>query len=251
MTSGIVFDIKEFSIHDGPGIRTTVFLKGCPLACQWCHNPEGQSALPQVIRSPAGERISGRIITAQELASLLNQQVEILMANEGGITFSGGEPLLQADYVLEVIDLLRDVHICLDTSGFGREEDFIRLASRADLVFFDLKLIDPLAHQHYTGCDNELILKNLRLLEKLAKPFVVRVPLVPGITDSDANLEAIAHTVQAMAGLLRIDLLPYNPAAGSKYASAGMVFNPEYNETQPVNLNAAIFEQAGIRVRVA
>jgi pyruvate formate lyase activating enzyme len=251
MTTGIVFDVKEFSIHDGPGIRTTVFLKGCPLACQWCHNPEGQSSQPQWIRSPAGVRISGRMVTAQELASLLNPQVEILMAGEGGITFSGGEPLLQADFVMEVINLLGEVHICLDTSGFGREVDFTRLVSRSDLVYFDLKLMDPRVHQHYTGCDNELILKNLRTLGKLGKPFVVRIPLVPGITDTDANLEAIAHTVQGMAGLLRIDLLPYNPAAGSKYASAGMVFTPEYDETQPVNLNTAVFEQAGIRVSVA
>jgi pyruvate formate lyase activating enzyme len=173
------------------------------------------------------------------------------MSNEGGITFSGGEPLLQADFVMEVIDLLGEVHICLDTSGFGREVDFTRLVSRSDLVYFDLKLMDPRVHQHYTGCDNELILKNLRTLGTMGKPFVVRIPLVPGITDTDANLEAIAHTVQGMAGLLRIDLLPYNPAAGSKYASAGMVFTPEYDETQPVNLNTAVFEQAGIRVSVA
>jgi pyruvate formate lyase activating enzyme len=251
MTSGIVFDIKEFSIHDGPGIRTTIFLKGCPLACMWCHNPEGQSMQPQLILSPAGERTSGRVYTAQELASLLNQQVKILRDNEGGITFSGGEPLLQADFVEEVVDLLEEVHICLDTSGYGQEVDFQRLVVKSDLVFFDLKLIDARAHQHYTGCDNDSILKNLLLLEDMGKPFVVRVPLVPGVTDTDDNLEAIAHTVQGMAGLLRIDLLPYNLAAGSKYELAGMTFKPDYDETRPVNLNTAIFEEVGIAVSVA
>src|SRR4030066_154327 len=188
MTSGIIFDIKEFSIHDGPGIRTTVLLKGCPMSCMWCHNPEGQSRQPQVIRGPSGDRIAGKKYTAIELAMLLKQQVDILKANEGGITFSGGEPLLQAEFVAEVIDLLDDVHVLLDTSGYGQEADFRRLVNRSDLVFFDLKLIDGIAHQYFTGCDNTLILRNLHLLNELGKPFVVRVPLVPGVTDTNQNL---------------------------------------------------------------
>src|SRR5450759_3748167 len=106
MTSGIVFDIKEFAVHDGPGVRTTVFLKGCPLACMWCHNPEGQSIQPQVIRSLSGERVAGREFSAKDLASLLNEQATILRTNAGGITFSGGEPLFQAEFVAEVIDHL-------------------------------------------------------------------------------------------------------------------------------------------------
>src|SRR5512134_3718665 len=102
-TSGLVFNVQRFSTQDGPGLRTTVFLKGCPLACQWCHNPEGQSSQPQIMRSPAGERLAGRPYTAAELAALLNQQVPLLVANEGGLTFSGGEPLLQAEFVADVI----------------------------------------------------------------------------------------------------------------------------------------------------
>src|SRR5512138_1818211 len=101
-TNGIVFDIKEFSVHDGPGIRTTVFLKGCPLHCVWCHNPEGQSRQPQVMRGPAGDRQAGMEYTPDELAALLNRQGVIFKANEGGVTFSGGEPLLQAEFVLAV-----------------------------------------------------------------------------------------------------------------------------------------------------
>lgn len=250
MTSGIVFDIKEFSIHDGPGIRTTVFLKGCPLSCMWCHNPEGQSQQPQLIRSPVGERISGKVYTATELASLLNQQVEILRSNEGGITFSGGEPLMQTSFVSEVIELLGDAHILLDTSGYGREADFRRLVSQSDLVFFDLKLIDAKAHRHYTGCDNELILRNLKALNDMGKPFVVRVPLVPGVTDTDQNLSNIVQTVRGLDGLLRVDLLPYNQAAGSKYEYAGMTFRPEYDETQPLNLNTEVFEREKVKVSV-
>ncbi len=250
MTSGIVFDIREFTLHDGPGIRTTVFLKGCPLACMWCHNPEGQSRQPQVIRGPAGERLAGKEYTATELAVILNRQTEILRNNEGGITFSGGEPLMQADFVVEVIQLLDDVHILLDTSGFGSQADFRRLVDLSDLVYYDLKLIDRRAHKQYTGCDNGLILRNLCALSESGKPFEVRVPLVPGVTDTDENLANIAGVLRGMQGLLGVDLLPYNKAAGSKYEYAGMEFKPEYDETQALNMNKTAFEQAGIRVSV-
>ena len=124
MLSGIVFDIKEFTVHDGPGIRTTVFMKGCPLSCTWCHNPEGQSSVPQVLKSPIGDRLAGNGFTSQELAALLNRQAFVLQANEGGVTFSGGEPLRQADFLGEVIDQLKGLHILLDTSGYGEESKF-------------------------------------------------------------------------------------------------------------------------------
>ena len=250
-TTGIVFDIKEFAVHDGPGIRTTVFLKGCPLACRWCHNPEGQSRQPQVMHSPAGERLAFTEYTPSELASLLNLQAAILKANEGGVTFSGGEPLLQARFVAEVIDLLEDIHILLDTSGYGEEEDFLFLLPRVDLVFFDLKLVDREAHRRFTGCDNELILHNLQVLSASGTPFVVRVPLVPGVTDTDENLAGIAKSIKNLPGLQRVDLLPYNRSAGAKYRAAGMEFNPGFDETRPVNANQHAFEAAGLEVRVA
>jgi pyruvate formate lyase activating enzyme len=202
MTTGIVFDIKEFTVHDGPGVRTTVFLKGCPLACMWCHNPESQSIQPQVIRSPTGERLAGREYEAAELAALLNQQAALLRANEGGITFSGGEPLFQAEFVGEVIDRLDDLHVVLDTCGHAPQPDFLLVLARSDLVFYDLKLVDRQAHLHYTGVDNDLILANLDLLGQSGKPFIVRVPLVPGVTDTDENLAGIAQAVENMPGLV-------------------------------------------------
>jgi pyruvate formate lyase activating enzyme len=250
MTSGIVFDIKEFTVHDGPGIRTTVFLKGCPLACMWCHNPEGQSKQPQVIRSPSGERLAGRKYTAGDLASLLNQQASILRANEGGITFSGGEPLFQAEFVAEVIDGLDDLHVLLDTSGCGSREDFLLLLARSNLVFYDLKLSDRELHRYYTGLDNDQILYNLQLLSESGKPYIIRVPLVPGVTDTDKNLAEIVDTVKNLPGLVEVNLLPYNRAAGSKYQYAGMAFEPDYDEKRPLNINTRIFEQAGLKVRV-
>ncbi len=250
MTSGMVFDIKEFTIHDGPGIRTTVFMKGCPLSCTWCHNPEGQSMKPQVIRGMAGDRLAGREYAAEELAAQLNEQAAILRANEGGITFSGGEPLLQSAFVAEVIDLLAEVHILLDTCGYGDERDFRRLVDRSDLIYFDLKLIDRAAHKRYTGHDNERILDNLQILSGSGKPFVIRVPLIPGVTDTDENLAAIAQTVRGLPGLSRVDLLPYNQAAGSKYQFAGMEFKPDYDEKRPLNINTAPFERSGVKVCV-
>jgi pyruvate formate lyase activating enzyme len=249
MTSGIVFDIKEFTVHDGPGVRTTVFLKGCPLACMWCHNPEGQSMQPQGIRSPSGERLAGRAYSAGELAALLNQQATLLRTNEGGITFSGGEPLLQADFVAEVIDRLDDLHVLLDTCGQASRADFLKLLSRSDLVFYDLKLIDRELHRHYTGHDNDQILSNLQVLSESGKPFIIRVPLVPGVTDTEENFSALAKNVEKLPGLLEVDLLPYNRAAGSKYAYAGMQFKPDYDEGRALNINTKIFEQAGIKVK--
>jgi pyruvate formate lyase activating enzyme len=251
VVSGTVFDIKEFAVHDGPGIRTTVFLKGCPLRCSWCHNPEGISPEPQVIHGAAGERVAGREYTSEELAALLNGQAEILRANEGGVTFSGGEPLLQARFVAEVIDRLRDLHVLLDTSGYGPEEDFRLLARRSDLLYYDLKLIDNEAHRRYCGEDNAPILRNLGLVSELGVPFVIRVPLVPGVTDTDDNLAAIARTVKGLPGLVRVDLLPYNQAAGGKYRAAGMEFKPDYDESRALNISVAAFEREGLVVRVA
>ena len=250
MTAGIIFDIKEFAVHDGPGLRTTVFLKGCPLSCIWCHNPEGQSRMPQEMRSTAGVRRAGREYTPQELAALLNRQAAILKTGEGGVTFSGGEPLMQADFIAEVIDLLDDFHILLDTSGYGSERDFRLLLERVSLVYYDLKLIERQAHRRYTGCYNDLILQNLQVLSASTVPFVVRVPLVPGVTDTDENLAAIARTIKDIPDMLRVDLLPYNRAAGAKYRAAGMEFKPDYDENSLVNANVALFERVGIKVRV-
>lgn len=251
MFKGLVFDIREFAVHDGPGIRTAVCLKGCPLRCSWCHNPEGISASPQIIRGPAGERTAGRWYDSTELASLLNKQAEILRLNGGGVTFSGGEPLAQADFVVEAIEQLDHTHTVLDTSGYGSEEDFRTLALRVDLVLFDLKLMDSDIHRRYTGCDNGPILRNFEVMTALPTPYVVRVPLVPGVTDTEMNLAAIAEFVCNRPGLQRVELLPYNRAGGGKYAPAGMAFHPDFDETLAVKPNTVVFESLGVKVIVA
>jgi pyruvate formate lyase activating enzyme len=199
----------------------------------------------------AGDRVVGRQYTSVELVTFLNRQAEILRANEGGVTFSGGEPLMQAEFVAEVCDLLNDVHIVLDTSGYAAADSFRLVAERCDLVYYDLKIIDSQLHRHFTGVDNCQILSNLRLLSTLDVPFVIRVPLVPGVTDEDENLAAIADTVQSLPGLLRVDLLPYNKAAGGKYGGLGMEFRPGFEEEREINPNARPFERLHIPVRFA
>jgi pyruvate formate lyase activating enzyme len=250
MLAGLIFDIREFAVHDGPGIRTTVFLKGCPLDCAWCHNPEGKLRAPQVMQTPRGERAVGKVYSPQELAAYLNRQAEILRANEGGVTFSGGEPLMQAPFIHATLDLLDDFHILLDTSGYADAATFQNLAARCHLVYYDLKLMDVQAHLKYTGKSNELILQNLRGLSETGVPFVIRVPLIPTLTDTDANLMAMAEFVRDLPGLLRIELLPYNKLAGAKYLQLGLEYSLRSIEDYPVNAATDIFLSRGIEVRV-
>ncbi len=178
--TGIIFNIQEFSVHDGPGLRTTVFLKGCPLDCSWCHNPEGKSSFPQIMQSPLGERRVGETWESSALAERLNRQAFILHQNQGGVTFSGGEPLLQAAFIAEVIESLDDLHTLLDTSGYASEKDFCLLAERVDLVYFDLKLLDDLLHRKYTGMSNGPILAQFKPSQPDWNPFCCSHPADPG-----------------------------------------------------------------------
>ena len=251
MGRGLVFDVREFTVHDGPGVRTTVFMKGCPLRCTWCHNPEGLEPTPQLMRSASGERTVGRYYEAGELADILNGQADVLAAAGGGVTFSGGEPLMQPDFVAEVMDLLTDTHVVLDTSGHARPDEFADVARRCDLVLFDVKLVDSDTHRCWTGQGNELILANLAALETLSTAFVARVPLVPGVTDTRDNLESIAGLLATTPTLVEVQLLPYNRAAGGKYAACGMSFTPGYDEEREPAALVEPFRREGIEVRVA
>jgi pyruvate formate lyase activating enzyme len=250
MLTGVVFDILEFAVHDGPGLRVTVFLKGCPLRCSWCHNPEGQSLAPQMLRGTAGDRLAGVTFSSQALADRLNSLAPLLLIGEGGVTFSGGEPLVQGDFIAEVIERLDGLHVLLDTSGYAEESIFRKVAAKSQLVYFDLKLIDPVAHLAHIGVGNQPILRNLRVLADLGVPFVIRVPLIPGVTDTETNISAIARTVTGLPGLQSVDLLPYNRAAGAKYAACGMVFQPTFDERRESKVNLSWFKSAGLKVRI-
>ena len=246
MKTGMVFDIKEFAVHDGPGIRTTVFLKGCALRCSWCHNPEGLSSEPQILRSPAGERLVGTRYTSSELAELLNQQAGLLSENRGGVTFSGGEPLFQSDFVMDTIAQLNGLHILLDTSGYGSAANFTRLAKLVDMMYFDIKSLDVDVFRKFCGGDVEVVLQNLKQLRSLDVQVVIRVPLIPGVTDTIQNMTAIAQTIREIPGLLRVDLLPYHNLAGAKYPLLGLEYQPGFDESQPPHIFGAPFDARNI-----
>ncbi|MBM3143550.1 MAG: radical SAM protein [Chloroflexi bacterium] len=250
MKKGIVFDIKEFAVHDGPGIRTTVFLKGCPLRCSWCHNPEGISPKPQILHTPIGTRLAGEEYTPRGLADLLNQQATFLTENEGGVTFSGGEPLFQADFLIETIALLDEIHLLLDTSGYAPTQDFARLAARVDLIYLDMKSLDAQVFRQYCGGDLAVILANLEQLKTMSTPVVIRAPLIPGVTDSIQNMTAIARAAASLPTLQRVDLLAYQVLAAAKYPLAGLSYNPGFDEKRSPQIHGETFDKAGIPWRV-
>ena len=226
---GTIFSIEDFAINDGPGIRTTVFLKGCPLRCVWCHNPEGLSPEQQVLNKPQGEELCGRVMESRELIDYLRHDKDLFILNKGGVTFTGGEPTRQADFLCEVLDGLWDIHTAMETSGYCSESIFTRLLDRLDLVLFDIKHTDRELHRKYTGVDNGPILNNLQLLIESGKPFIVRVPLIPGINDTLDNMKLIRRLVGNAPSMQRLELLRYNTAAGAKYPYLGMTYNPPFD----------------------
>lgn len=245
--TGVVFDIREFTVHDGPGIRVTVFLKGCPLRCRWCHNPEGLSPRPQLMKKtalcthcgrceqgcahadcqpfgvclhacPKGLlSVCGETWEAEDLAEKLQTYAPLLPS--GGVTFSGGEPLFQGEFVIEVSRRLT-LHKALQTSGYADPALFQRVLQEMDFVLFDIKLVDRDRHLAYTGVDNDWILRNYQTLLDSGRPHVVRVPLIPGVTDTDDNLKQIA----ALTERSHVELMRYNPLAGAKYPMVGMTY---------------------------
>ena len=222
--TGRLFEIREFTLHDGPGVRTTVFLKGCPLRCAWCHNPEGQSFEKETMRRKDGSTVAcGEDWTAEALAAELLRNADIMAQSGGGVTFSGGEPLAQAAFVCAVADRLRaaGVSCALETSGHAPEADYRAVASRMAFVYQDLKHHDPAAFRSWCGGDLALVLRNLAWLRESGIPFAVRVPCIPGVNDAPADREALLR----LAGPgTTVEFLPYNAAAPAKYPMLGRTY---------------------------
>ncbi len=279
--TGTVFDIKQMAVFDGPGIRTTVFLKGCPLRCRWCHNPEGLSFEPQLMVSDNGclkcnkcmekcehkdgciscgscirvcpmhfRRIAGRRYTSDELAEILLKDKIIFEMNGGGVTISGGEPTAQPQFTIELLKKLNGIHRAIETCGYCGTEAFKQIIENADFIMMDLKLIDEKEHEYWTGKSNRLILENLEHLKRSGKPFVIRIPLIPGVNDTHENKIATAELLKDAKALERVELLPYHQTAGAKYSTVGAEYDPGFDVTRPVDTDISDFEKYHIAVSV-
>jgi len=261
---GLVFDIKKYAIHDGPGIRTTVFFKGCPLQCKWCHNPESwssnaeqgllkgrciacgqcaqtcpQQAISLVENLPvtdtdkcslcgrcvdtciAGAReIIGREMTISEVMVEVEQDVIFYDQSGGGATFSGGEPLMQPEFLLALLDRCKahEIHTTVDTSCYAQTETLKMVSERTDLFLCDLKHMDNEMHERFTGIGNNLILDNIMCLSDADKKIVIRVPVIPGFNDDQANIDATGKFTASLQNVDRIDILPFNRGGKEKSA---------------------------------
>jgi len=259
---GVIFSIDQTAIHDGPGVRMNVYLKGCPLRCLWCHSPESQSFRPEVVwyetkcarcgkcieACPEGIRsldliaeqdrarcrlcgecvrvcpngaleIKGRTVRAGEILDEARRLVPFFRRTGGGVTLTGGEPLAQPDFSFAVAALCKEagIHVAMETCGSAQWSVLSALMAVVDLFLYDVKHVNERLHRQYTGVSNRRILGNLRRLVEAGADVVVRVPLIPGINDDAATIEAIARRVVAL-GVRRVTLLPFNPATGGKYS---------------------------------
>ncbi len=267
-TRGRVFNIQRFAVHDGPGVRTTVFLKGCPLACDWCHNPESRAAQPEVsvvadrciqcgsclevceqgavIRLTDGSysvdpvrctvcgecteacptgarRVVGEERAVDDIIDEVVKDQVFFEESGGGVTFSGGEPLAQADFLLALLAESRErgLHTCVDTSGLAAERTVLQVASTTDLFLYDVKLIDNTRHSIFTGVDNRVILSNLVALARAGAEAWIRVPFIPSINGDGADLDELAAFLGGLEKRYPVFLLPYHLIAQDKYGRLG------------------------------
>ncbi len=234
--SGLIFNIQRFSVNDGPGIRTTVFFKGCPLNCAWCHNPESRLCKPEKLKSNPYKNFSGLFgsnngviglnISADSVIKEIEKDLMFYEESNGGVTFSGGEPLMQIDFLSELLRMCKnkDIHTAVDTSGYASFDDLSRILSYTDLFLFDLKIVDEIEHLKYVGVSNDIILNNLRELSKAGKNLIIRIPLIPGITDTESNLNGIFEFISQLKSGIKISLLPFNEMTAGKYQNLGVDF---------------------------
>jgi pyruvate formate lyase activating enzyme len=222
--SGVIFDIKKFALHDGPGVRSTVFLRGCPLRCVWCHNPESQGFGVESFAGRSGVINVGRKVSVDEVVAEVLADRDFYDESGGGVTFSGGEPMAQPEFLAGLLQCCREagLHCAVDTCGYAAADVVREVAESTDLFLYDLKLADHDSHLKYTGEGVKLIHDNLRMLCDMGAEIEVRLPLIPGITDSVENLSGAAKVLKSLSRELPLRLLPYHRAAMDKYARFGI-----------------------------
>lgn len=232
MTKGIVTDIQRSSVHDGPGLRTTVFFKGCPLKCRWCHNPECISFEKQILQYPekcigcgmcdkgcfsGAKVVCGKEMTAQEILKEILAD-KAYYGNDGGVTFSGGEPLAQRQVLDECINLAKEngIGCAVETSLIYFDEDIF---TKLDLVMADLKIWDDVLHKEYTGVSNKVILENFKKLDELGIPIIARTPVIPEI---EQGIDKISQFLKGLKNVKQYELLPYHPLGEAKRTAMGL-----------------------------
>ena len=234
---GIITDIQKFSLHDGAGIRTTVFFKGCNMRCNWCHNPETIAVQPQKAfyaekcihcghcnQCPTGARVTiGREMDVEDVLREVAADLPYYQESGGGVTLSGGEPQMQADFAAELLKRCKSLGIntAIETNLSLPFERMEKLLPYLDQVFFDIKLWDDEQHIRNTGVSNKTVLENARKLAEAGKPAVARTPLIPGLTDTDENIQAIAAFVCTLPNVTAYEILNFNPLGESKYQALG------------------------------
>jgi len=296
----LIFDIKRYAINDGPGIRITIFLKGCPLSCKWCHNPESQSPAVQKLYTASkciGARecikvcpqdaltltpkgivtdyqqctlcgicadvcptkaieMSGELYEVDELVEIIEKERVHIDQSGGGVTFSGGEPLMHPEFLLEMLKACgnKNLHRTVDTCGFADTETLLQVAKKTELFLFDLKHMDSAKHKKWTGVSNKLILNNLRILAETGANINIRIPLIKNVNADRKSLTEMVEFILGLPGKKpMINLLPYHNIASNKYTRLGTKYK-EFNMAEPSekdqNRAISIFEEVGLDVEV-
>ena len=243
---GTIFNIQRFCVNDGPGIRTTVFLKGCPLSCVWCHNPESQRFEPEILFYKdkctgcgrckcvtaadrdfvcfnGAKEICGKTVSANEVTAEVLKDKPFYKNSGGGVTLSGGEPLAQYDFSLELLKKAKEngIHTAIETCGYAEKSKILEIAKYVDLFLFDCKETDPELHKEYTGFDNKIILENLKALSDAGSKIILRCPIIPGFNDRAEHFKGISETAEKFIGIEHIEIEPFHPLGESKYSALG------------------------------
>ncbi len=262
---GLIFNIKRYSIHDGPGIRITFFMKGCPLSCWWCHNPEGISPEQEIVErvNRVGDKEfvrkekAGKYYSISEIIEIIDRERIFINESGGGVTFSGGEPLMQAEFLTEALKSCRDngYHTAVDTSGYSEPEIIQEIIPYISLFLFDIKHMNEKKHIELTGKPNTLILSNLKLIFDSGSDINIRIPVITGFNDDQENLEALKNFLKESRreNLKKISLLPYHRIGKAKYKRFGIPYR--MNDTEQPSRERIIelkkyFSDLGIKVQI-